>query len=516
MHERHQQYLAHLAQRADDAVTKHGLQGVKAEVVLVLDVSKSMYAMYKSNMVAELATRLLALSLEFDDDGVIPAYAFGDTCRHLGDLTVRDFAGWIEREVIRTGNDFQNGCMYAPVIHEVCSYFFPEDWHRPTAEVRVGRIFKKRKTVYPTLSVPRVNPVYALFVTSGDCQDKIATTDAVRRSSRLPIFWQFIGLQSGKGAPTKFTFLEKLDTLGNTHVDNAGFFEVSDTRNDTVLFEGMCKEFPSYLALPKVAEMLAPAEAGGLATKGARGDVEVSHSADTASRMPAFDPEAGPPASQLDAIMRERRAAAAARAASKRSEKSRVDMAARDELVEPTSTLPSQASRTIKAANATRAQALLSEARKAAREASKVVPAMSTPATSAAEAEAAARRERRNRLETQRQPLPEKIEEAQVQLARQVERTVIRSSAEAGGDNEAEAPAIDTNDALRWDSSTRSVPAVTQEESTRTVTAISQEDQTRMVQTVEPDDDEEQAASEAQSALKRLQEIRARRAARGG
>ncbi len=158
--------------------------------------------------------------------------------------------------------------MYAPVIHQVCSYYFPEDWHRPTTEVRAGRIFKKTATVYPTLSAPRVNPVYVLFVTGGDCQDKIAATDAVRRSSRLPIFWQFIGLQPTKGPQAKFKFLEKLDGLGNTHVDNAGFFEASDTRDDKVLFEGMCKEFPGYLARAEVKAMLASAADGGKTTKG--------------------------------------------------------------------------------------------------------------------------------------------------------------------------------------------------------------------------------------------------------
>ena len=74
----------------------------------------------------------------------------------------------------------------------------------------------------------------------------------------------------------------------------------------------------------------------------------------------------------------------------------------------------------------------------------------------------------------------------------------------------------DPNEAMRWDESTRSVSAVTQDESTRSVMAISQEDLTRTTMaTVEPDD-EEQAETEAQSALQRLQEIRARRANRGG
>lgn len=351
MDHRHQQHLTELVRRADDAVARHGLQGVRAEVVLVLDVSKSMYGMYKSHAVHELATRLLALSLEFDDDGVIPAYAFGDQCRHVGDLTTQDFASWVEREVIRTGGDFQNGCKYAPAIDAVCSYFFPEDWHRPARVARVGRIFKRTQTVYPTLSAPRALPVFALFVTGGDCQDQPETTDLVRRSSRLPIFWQFVGLQSGKGAPTQFKYLKKLDNLGNTHIDNCGFFEVSDTRNDKVLFDGMTREFPGYLKKREVMTMLASVEDGGLRTKGAR-EVESAvqaasvERADTAEKLDARD---GGGEVSSDALERASlRRAAEQRVISRRTERSQVAMPARTD-AEPTRTMAPLTTRTVPA-----------------------------------------------------------------------------------------------------------------------------------------------------------------------
>lgn len=268
--DRHQEHLRALARSADDIVRQRGLDAVKAEVVFIIDVSRSMYPMYRAKLVQEVATQLLALSLSFDDDGIIPAYAFGERSRHLGDLSIRDFPGYIDREVIRTGEDYQRRCLYAPVIDDVCRYYFPEDWGRSTLERTVGRVFKRTETVYPRLSRPRTHPVFAIVVTSGDCEDREATADAIRRSSRLPIFWQFIGLSPPEGKRTRFRFLRKLDRLGNTHVDNCGFFEPTDVWDAGSLYDGMLNEFPTYLRLPQVLRMVRPPEEGGLTTRGPR------------------------------------------------------------------------------------------------------------------------------------------------------------------------------------------------------------------------------------------------------
>ncbi|MFO0749789.1 MAG: VWA domain-containing protein [Myxococcota bacterium] len=295
--------LKNLQASASDAVAKAGLEGVRAEVVLVLDVSRSMFPIYRAKIVQELVPQFCAVALNFDDDGIIPAYAFGDGCRHLRDLRATDFSGWVDREVIRTGSDYQTHCRYAPVIHEVCRYYFPEDWDRPALKESVGRLFKKEQVVYPMLSAPRAYPIFCMFVTGGDCEDEEETADAIRRSSRLPIFWQFIGL-SPPGRLTQFRFLKRLDKLGNTHVDNCGFFEVSDTRNDKLLFDGMAREFPSYLEKPEVARMLRPAEKGGRTTKGVRG---ASHDDEDrkATQLTAMPAEQEEPSVIIDAMLEE-------------------------------------------------------------------------------------------------------------------------------------------------------------------------------------------------------------------
>ncbi|MCA9515722.1 MAG: VWA domain-containing protein [Myxococcales bacterium] len=268
--DRFQQHFEHLKRAAAAVVERRGLKRLESEVVFILDVSRSMFPIYRARLVQELATQLLALSLNFDDDGVIPAYAFGDRCRHLGDLTVDDFVGYVDREVIRTGADYQVHCRYAPVIDDVCRYYFPEDWDQPALVESVGRLKRKEQVVYPMLSAPRAYPVFAIFVTGGDCEDMDQTADLIRRSSRLPIFWQFVGLAPPDERRERFRFLRRLDTLGNTYVDNCGFFEPNDVRNSETLFDGLLNEFPSYLMKPAVQGMLLPEEMGGKNTRGER------------------------------------------------------------------------------------------------------------------------------------------------------------------------------------------------------------------------------------------------------
>ena len=286
--------LLDLAASASEAVQKLGLDGVEAEVVLILDVSRSMFPIYRGRIVQDLIPQLLAVALNFDDDGTIPAYAFGDTCRHLRDLKKTDFSGWVDREVIRTGADYQQSCRYAPVIHDVCRYYFPEDWDRPALKETVGRLFKQERVVYPMLSAPRAYPVFAMFVTGGDCLDEEDTADAIRRSSRLPIFWQFIGL-SPPGRLTPFRFLKRLDKLGNTYVDNCGFFEPGDVRNPSTLHRGLLNELPDYIRRPEVQAMLRPPELGGLETRGYRETFEDEDAhLDALTAMPQAEPEDEP------------------------------------------------------------------------------------------------------------------------------------------------------------------------------------------------------------------------------
>ena len=63
-------------------------------------------------------------------------------------------------------------------------------------------------------------------------------------SSRLPIFWQFVGI-TGRF----YGVLEKLDTMEGRYIDNANFFALDDFRSvpNDVLYSRLLNEFPTWL-----------------------------------------------------------------------------------------------------------------------------------------------------------------------------------------------------------------------------------------------------------------------------
>jgi hypothetical protein len=69
-----------LVKTAGVSLEKRGLAEHTARVALVLDISGSMAALYRSGAVQRLAGRVLALGLRFDDDGVVDVFLFGKQC----------------------------------------------------------------------------------------------------------------------------------------------------------------------------------------------------------------------------------------------------------------------------------------------------------------------------------------------------------------------------------------------------------------------------------------------------
>lgn len=197
-------------------LTKPILNGLKAKVCLAIDYSGSMSDLYDNGTVQSIFEKMLPLAMEFDDDWTMEAWKFDNGTKRLKDVTPQNIANYVKKNI----NGSMGGTNYAPVINEIVDFY------------------KNSKT-----------PVYVIFITDGDNWDKDDATSAIQAASRLPIFWQFVGLGNNG-----YSYLKDLDDMTGRYVDNADFFEVRNA-NDITYFN-LLNEFPSWLSNDKVKSML--------------------------------------------------------------------------------------------------------------------------------------------------------------------------------------------------------------------------------------------------------------------
>jgi stress response protein SCP2 len=213
---------AHLLEPARAlAVTleKKHLSQTVAKVALVLDNSGSMRGQYRSGRVQKIVDRAFPLAVQFDDDGELECWAYGDRPYRLPPVS---FANLNNVKSIHeshkkwpTGGNNQEADMVAEII----------------------RHYQKSSL-----------PVYVMFVTDGGIDNSRQLNTFLVESARMPIFWQFMGSGGSNYGP-----LEQRDKLAGRVVDNANFFALDDIAavSDGELYERLLGEFPAWLAAAK-------------------------------------------------------------------------------------------------------------------------------------------------------------------------------------------------------------------------------------------------------------------------
>lgn len=207
--------IVDLSKKAAFAANKHGIEGQRAQVVLVLDISASMNALYKTGVVQRVIERLLGLAVAFDDDGQIDLLLFGTNAYRLPPVTLDEIEGYVER-VILSQYKIREATNYAPPLRLIRDQYPP----------------------------PQPAPVFVIFLTDGGNADRRESAEVIRELSHQPVFVQFVGI--GK---EDFPFLRKLDDLPGRLIDNAGFMQVNDldTIKDAELYDRLLNEFPQWL-----------------------------------------------------------------------------------------------------------------------------------------------------------------------------------------------------------------------------------------------------------------------------
>lgn len=223
--------LVSLVKKVGVSLEKSRLAVPRARVALCLDISGSMDKLYRTGKIDALVRRILALGLNFDDDGAIDVFLFGTQAHAYGEVTIdnyRTFTADMQRR-----HSLEGGTNY-------------------------GKVMGLMREHYARQPNAASTPVYIMFVTDGGTQDTRRSETEIIAASREPLFWQFMaigqmpkttGIFGGRRRlPHGFDFLAYLDKMEGRAVDNANFFAVTDPDepSDDELFDLLMAEYPAW------------------------------------------------------------------------------------------------------------------------------------------------------------------------------------------------------------------------------------------------------------------------------
>ncbi|MFO7641834.1 MAG: VWA domain-containing protein [Candidatus Competibacteraceae bacterium] len=232
--------LVSLAKKAAISLEKKGLLDHRAKVALCLDISGSMSGFYRNGAIATLVQRILALGLRFDDDGEIDVFLFGADAHDYGSVGVEDYRDFVP--AMQRRYPLEAGTNYGRVIALIRRHY--------QRDLQAGQ-----------------QPVYVMFVTDGETQDRPESERQIRDASREPIFWQFMALGQSKAQAkgffrrllaSDFGFLAYLDEMPGRLIDNANFFQVADPAepSDEELYDLLMGEYPQWLTAARKQGLL--------------------------------------------------------------------------------------------------------------------------------------------------------------------------------------------------------------------------------------------------------------------
>lgn len=214
--------LISLAKKATVSLTKNNLHTLQAAVAFVLDASGSMSANFRNGNVQSVLDRIAVLAAQFDDNGEMDVWAFGERHRKYPNVTLDnldDYTETIRSDGKRTAWENLSGLggtnNEPPVMEDIIDHF------------------KDSKI-----------PVYIVFITDGGISKTKAIKDAIRRSANYPIFWKFVGLGG-----SSYGILRKLDDFTDRRIDNTHFFAMDNfgAISDEQLYESLLKEFRPWI-----------------------------------------------------------------------------------------------------------------------------------------------------------------------------------------------------------------------------------------------------------------------------
>jgi len=198
------------------------LDTLEAAVAFVLDASGSMSGQFSKGNVQSVLDRIAVLAAQFDDDGEMDVWGFGEKHKKYPNVTLDNLDTYIQsirgsgkRSAWENLPGLGGTNNEPPVMEEIVDYF------------------KDSKI-----------PVYVVFITDGGISKTRAIKDAIRRSANYPIFWKFVGLGG-----SSYGILKNLDDFTDRRVDNTHFFAMDDfgSISDEKLYDNLLEEFRPWI-----------------------------------------------------------------------------------------------------------------------------------------------------------------------------------------------------------------------------------------------------------------------------
>lgn len=214
--------LAKRAETAGVALDKRNLAGIRAQAVLVLDHSLSMYSDYANGRVQQLVERVLSFALQIDEDGTVPVIPFDSGLRASVNVTSNDYRDVVNKRIWQQHNMSSTNL---------------------AAALGVVRDMAKTTDL----------PLYAAVVTDGNPDSKKAATDIVCDLARYPVFIKFLAIRD-------VPYLQELDDLPDSKrlLDNvdAKFFADLSRVTDEQFADDMVDEWDTWMAAAQKAGVL--------------------------------------------------------------------------------------------------------------------------------------------------------------------------------------------------------------------------------------------------------------------
>lgn len=204
--------LAKKFDKAGVSLSKRGLDGVRAEVVMLLDHSGSMVSDYQNGTVQTLVERALGFALQIDTDGTIPIVRFDSGVRNAINVHIDNYRSITQTKLYERNKMGSTNLTAA-----------------------LDELLKIAKTT--------TAPIFAIIVTDGAPNDPTTVIQRVRELSRYPVFLKFLSIQ-------KVAFLDRLDNLDGVFIDACDAQDVLDPSNisDLNFAEKMTEELGKWVS----------------------------------------------------------------------------------------------------------------------------------------------------------------------------------------------------------------------------------------------------------------------------